>query len=392
MGGKESLNPNPSRCFQCLTIPFIDIITNDLDIQVKTKCLCGEKEEKLEEYMKKHSGKEMPDFSCFNCKKLLENSYYCHECLKVFCNKCSPEHKSNNKNHSLTPLNKLDTECPFHSKVFTQYCFICEKNLCDKCNLIVHKGHIIIKYIDYKVKKMDVLEKKIKMAKQKLNVNEDIAKSIINKNDKMKKEIEEFYEINDEMNLKIIKLLEQIIQSYSLCKEKFNCQLIYNVKENINFNLGVISFDENTKIEEDTEKLIHYFKTNTIIVKRDDIKERKKKLEEKKHLEEEKKKQLEEEEKKKHLEEEEKKKHLEEEEKKNEEEEEKKNEEENKENEKKEIFTVDLYNYGNKYSEKNQIDEIYDVGDPRKEERDNIMKRPIRNIKKKAKRPVFTST
>ena len=59
---------------------------------------------------------------------------------------------------------------------------------------------------------------------------------------------------------------------------------------------------------------------------------------------------------------------------------------------KKEIFTVDLYNYGNKYSEKNQVDEIYDVGDPRKEERDNIMKRPIRNIKKKAKRPVFTST
>ena len=106
------------------------------------------------------------------------------------------------------------------------------------------------------------------------------------------------------MNLKIIKLLEQIIQSYSLCKEKFNCQLIYNVKENINFNLGVISFDENTKIEEDTEKLIHYFKTNTIIVKRDDIKERKKKLEEKKHLEEEKKKQLEEEEQKIQIEEE----------------------------------------------------------------------------------------
>ena len=350
MGSKVSLNPNPSRCFQCLTIPFIDIITNDLEIKVKSKCLCGEKEYEIDDYLKKYSGKESPDFSCISCKKNIDNSFYCFACLKVYCNKCLSEHKDKNKEHIFIHLNRLDSECPFHSKFLSQYCFICEKNLCDKCNLNDHKGHIIVKFIDYKIKKMDILEKKIKMSKQKLDVNENIAKSIIAKNNKKKKEIKDAYEKNDEVNLKIIKLLEQQVQCYNMNKDKFNCQLIYNVKENINFNLTVIDFKENTGIEEDTQKIIEYFKTNTVIVKRGEIKKEKKK-EEKKEIKEEEKKEGE---------------------------------------DKKDIFNVDLLNYGNKYTENNKND-IYENGDPRKEERDNIMKRPVRNVKKKAKRPVFNN-
>ena len=206
MGSKASLNPNPHRCYTCLIIPFINIITKDLEINLKIRCACGEKIEKLEEYMKKHSGKESPDFSCTKCKKLEDNPHYCHMCHRVYCNKCLSEHKNKNKKHIITPLNIIDCECATHSKPLTQYCFICEINLCDKCNLNKHKGHIIVKFNDYKIKQMDVLDKKIKLSKKKLEINGNICNEIIKKNSKMKSEIEESLEKNDEVNLKIIKL------------------------------------------------------------------------------------------------------------------------------------------------------------------------------------------
>ena len=299
MGSKVSLNPNPHRCFTCLIIPFIDIITKDLDINVKIRCACGEKTEKLEEYMKKHSGKESPDFSCTTCKKIVENSNYCHMCHRVFCSKCLSEHKNTNKKHIITPLNIIDTECSIHSKPLSQYCFICEINLCDKCNLNKHKGHIVVKFNDYKIKNMDVLDKKIKFSKKKLEINGNISNEIIKKNSKMKNEIEESLERNDEVNLKLIKLLEQLIQSYNICKDKYNCQVIYNLKENIHFDLDVINFNENTQIDEDTEKLINYLNTNTIIIRKEDVKlDKKKKNEEEKKEEEKKEEEKKEEEKK----------------------------------------------------------------------------------------------
>ena len=47
--------------------------------------------------------------------------------------------------------------------------------------------------------------------------------------------------------------------------------VIYNVKENINFNLDIINFNENTQVDEYTEKLIEYLNTNTIKERRCEI-------------------------------------------------------------------------------------------------------------------------
>ena len=46
---------------------------------------------------------------------------------------------------------------------------------------------------------------------------------------------------------------------------------------------------------------------------------------------------------------------------------------------------MDLISYGNKYTNSSSNEK----GDPRKEERENILKKPIRTVKKKGKRPVF---
>jgi hypothetical protein len=65
--------------------------------------------------------------------------------------------------------------------------------------------------------------------------------------------------------------------------------------------------------------------------------------------------------------------------------------EETKNEKKDDIPNIDLMIYENKYTTTSNQNEIYEKGDPRKEERENIMKKPIRNVKKKGKRPVFKS-
>ena len=51
---------------------------------------------------------------------------------------------------------------------------------------------------------------------------------------------------------------------------------------------------------------------------------------------------------------------------------------------------MNILTYGNKYTNSStQENEIYEKDDPRREERDNIIKKPIRTVKKKGKRPVF---
>ena len=53
---------------------------------------------------------------------------------------------------------------------------------------------------------------------------------------------------------------------------------------------------------------------------------------------------------------------------------------------------MDLISYGNKYTNSSSNEkEIYEKGDPRKEEIENILKKPIITLKKKGKRPVFKS-
>ena len=64
--------------------------------------------------------------------------------------------------------------------------------------------------------------------------------------------------------------------------------------------------------------------------------------------------------------------------------------EETKNEKKDEISNMNILTYGNKYTNSStQENEIYEKDDPRREERDNIIKKPIRTVKKKGKRPVF---
>jgi hypothetical protein len=105
----------------------------------------------------------------------------------------------------------------------------------------------------------------IKGAEDKMNYNKIICKMICKKLNKNEvKELKNLNEINEAENKSILEVLNIFNEIYNNIKNK-NHALIWNMIDNIDFNLEKIKFDKNTTKDADKEALINYFKTDFIL-------------------------------------------------------------------------------------------------------------------------------
>ena len=150
------------RCPKCLEM-FIILHNNN---SFFLSCLNGHdytdkiKNIKFFELLKNHSIK------CHICNQILElfeNNFICSECNYCFCYKCSKKHQKNCLKFSLIEIYNVGFVCKTHYNRYTTTCFLCDKDMCEKCKethehiIKTKKYYLIDKIINkYKGKKIDI--------------------------------------------------------------------------------------------------------------------------------------------------------------------------------------------------------------------------------------------
>ena len=156
---------------------------------------------------------------CKNKSKLdtFNNEFFiCYDCNMNLCPLCKSVH---DKSHSIINYENKNYICNQHNEIYIKYCEDCKIDLCLSC-INLHKNHKIISYEDILIdikelkKKMNNLEKVIN--KFKMNLEE-----IINKFQKLKDNLDIYYNINN-----------NIINNYEKNKNR-NYNLLMNLN-NIN--------------------------------------------------------------------------------------------------------------------------------------------------------------
>ena len=176
---------------------------------------------------------------CNNCNKnkfeIYNNKIYkCYKCNTNLCPLCKSSH---NKEHIIIDYDLINYICNKHDEKYSSYCKECEKNICDTCKLD-HNNHNRINYrdiIENKDNNMHEIKIKIDLFKKEIE-------SIINKLNIIIKNIDIYYNINNNIN------------HNNMIKNK-NYQILIN-KNNIN--------KYNNNIIKDIDNII---KENNIIIK-----------------------------------------------------------------------------------------------------------------------------
>ena len=142
---------------------------------------------------------EIKSNKCNICNKnkleIYDNKLYkCYNCNINLCLLCKYKH---NKDHKVIDYDLINYICRIHGERYTSYCKECKKNICDICELQHNNNHNLIYHRDIIKKKENnnINELKIKIDKLK-----DEVKDIINILNKIIKNIDIYYNINDIIN------------------------------------------------------------------------------------------------------------------------------------------------------------------------------------------------
>ena len=119
-------------CETCNEVPSVELLKNDFDILLESKCKCGQKTTILDEtnLFTDHKSKK-----CIICKSTMRGYYlpYCEECNGYLCYPCKCYHLLRGK-HSITFQNSFPKSlCKIHSKIIYKFCNKCNVPLCRQC-------------------------------------------------------------------------------------------------------------------------------------------------------------------------------------------------------------------------------------------------------------------
>ena len=181
---------------------------------------------------------------CQNCK--INNKANVHDNLFYKCNTCNLNlcplcYSNHDKTHDIINYDERNYKCEEHNKSYKSYCKDCKKNLCVVCEEKNHEKHSILDYKklisqkgDLKVFLKHLKKKKNKLKNQisdmieklnKLRANFDIfyniSENIINNYNENKMNYEMFNNINNVINIDILKDINNIIEEKNI-KTKFN--------------------------------------------------------------------------------------------------------------------------------------------------------------------------
>jgi len=288
MGGLEIRNKY-IRCSKCLEIKRITIIPEYPEPKVKTNCRCSEKEEILSQFFKDLKKKEDFKIKCAKCQtEDPKEPKYCYQCQKIYCVKCCDFHsqlsnimESDSKEkkddvnvligHKVIDIEKVDFHCILHQdEKFVGFCRKCLLNYCAKCQgEKLHEGHkckLFVNLLLDKKKKENIKNFK-KFSQNKISYNHKISKMIRKKikNKENKNLIESLSKENEKINEKLLEFFDFLYDIYDKLKHKDNYSVIYNVVNNLKFNVERLKFDKDKNEEEDAQILIDYLKSDFIM-------------------------------------------------------------------------------------------------------------------------------
>ena len=157
---------------------------------------------------------------CKNNQGFYNEKIYICSCNKYICPLCARLH---DQTHYMIPYNEMAYKCIHHNE-FCSYCFDCNKNLCEKCE-VQHKDHKIMIYKSFfpNAKKLNKIKEEIEDNKNKI------------KDYKMEIEILSNYFHNNITNL-INELDEYIFLSDYFINSMNRIKNYETIKNLINFN------------------------------------------------------------------------------------------------------------------------------------------------------------
>ena len=288
MGGLEIRNKF-IRCSKCLEIKRITLIPEYPEPKVKTNCRCSEKEEILVQFYKDLKKKEDFKIKCAKCQtEDPKEPKYCYQCQKIYCVKCCDFHsqlsnimggdtqeKKDDINaligHKVIDIEKVDFHCILHQdEKFIGFCRNCLLNYCAKCQgEKLHEGHKCKLFANLLLDKKKKENIKIfkKFAQNKISYNHKVSKMIRKKikNKDNKNLIESLSKENDKINEKLLEFFDFLYEIYDKLKHKDNYSVIYNVVNNLRFNVERLKFDKDKNEEEDAQILIEYLKSDFVM-------------------------------------------------------------------------------------------------------------------------------
>ena len=162
---------------------------------------------------------------CQKCKNynkgnIYDNKFYrCNICKLNLCPICYSNH---DKSHKLINYDDKNYICEEHNKEYIAYCNNCNQNICVFCEQN-HKNHNIVIFGQL-LPNIDNIKKYLKQLKDKKDILINQIKKIINKLNKIIKNINIIYNINENM-----------INNYN--KDKINYEILYNINNIENKNI-----------------------------------------------------------------------------------------------------------------------------------------------------------
>ena len=125
-------------CSKCYELGIIDINNEKI---FNIKCPKGHEDFILDQ--KTINDKNNTNYNCSHCNNIISffyENFKCVSCNSIVCWKCKESHLNNCLSIYYIKLYEVGYMCTIHNKYFSDFCFLCKKNLCKICkNTHIHK-------------------------------------------------------------------------------------------------------------------------------------------------------------------------------------------------------------------------------------------------------------
>ena len=274
--GSLTIKNKVLRCERCFMLKKISIEPNYPQTTISSECSCGFNRQSIMSFTKELQKEELFKIKCSFCGKEAKHPQYCTGCRRTYCNVCVKSHDTSQATktpHDIIDSFKYDFYCAKHQdQLVIAHCITCFLNICQNCiDEKLHKSHRFFKYSKYLLKKQDEdnLKANLKIHSDLIDANITRCNNILalNTNEEKIKEIREVCNTTTRDNKSILGLIKYFYKMYTESKHK-NYTIIFNVTDNIKFNVQPAPSEDVSSIEQRTNDFIEYLKREFVIFKR----------------------------------------------------------------------------------------------------------------------------
>lgn len=241
---------NTIKCLKCQQI--YELSFDQLSSSVLLFCKNCKSEKKLDIF---NFEKLIKEIKCMLCNKSISpNSInYCFRCQKSICQQCAKSHSHYEEeiNDYIYPSNLINILCNIHNKLCYKYCNKCQKNICIDCEVELHIDHESIIYNEKEICKLIFDKKKsIKAEKERYKKIKDMIDDCL---DSLKKYFDKLI-LYKEQELKI---KEDLVQEFEIYK--YDKTMIENIN-NLKFGFcSHISFNSKDSWDKKLKNIFEFF-------------------------------------------------------------------------------------------------------------------------------------